>query len=307
MPETPPADSPPPDLPVAEPPVETPRTPSVPLPPGACDAHVHMLARDYPLWDGRVEDPAPGGFDDWLARLEHHLGTLGLARVVVVHSILHGGDNAVTVDAVRRLGRDRARGIGLVTDAATESELDALAAVGVVGIRLNYVHGGLLTWDGVKRLAPRLAARGMHVQMLMNAHRHMDEIAGDVAHLGVPVVFDHVGWPDLAAGVDEPGFARLRALVAEGQAWVKLSGVYRLTDAPYDAAAAHVAALAEANPERCLWGSDWPHIMLADATRPDAGVLLDAFLAAVPGQAARRRILTDAPARLYGFGPGTSG
>ena len=287
---------------MAQPPAPRPSPPGVVLPPGACDTHVHMLADDarFPLWPGRVEDPAPGRLEDWVGRLRLHLDTLGLQRVVVVHSILYGGDNAVTLAALRALG-GRARGIGLVTDDAGEADLDALAQAGIVGIRLNYVHGGILTWAGVKRLAPMLAERGMHVQMLMNAHRHMAELAEDVRRMPVPVVFDHIGWPDLAAGVPEPGFATLRALVADGAAHVKLSGIYRLCDAPYDAAAAHVAALAEANPDRCLWGSDWPHIMLAGAKMPDAGQLLNAFLATVTGEDARRRILVDGPAGLYGF------
>lgn len=289
------------DLPQAAPPVPAPEAPKVLLPAGACDAHVHMLADDFPLWDGRVEDPAPGGFKHWLERLDRHLAGLGCSRVVIVHSILYGGDNAVTVESVKRFGTARARGIGLVTDAATEADLDALAAAGVVGIRLNYVHGGLLTWAGVKALAPRLAARGMHVQMLMNAHKHMAEIAGDVAALPVPVVFDHIGWPDIGAGVGEAGFEILRRLVAEGDAYIKLSGVYRLCQRPYEAAAPFVAALAEANPQRCVWGSDWPHIMLADALQPDAGVLLNAFLDTVTSEEARKQILVKTPGALYGF------
>ena len=195
---------------MAQPPAPRPSPQGVVLPPGACDTHVHMLADDarFPLWQGRVEDPAPGRLEDWVGRLRLHLDTLGLQRVVVVHSILYGGDNAVTLAALQALG-DRARGIGLVTDDANEADLDALAQAGIVGIRLNYVHGGILTWAGVKRLAPMLAERGMHVQMLMNAHRHMAELAEDVRRMPVPVVFDHIGWPDLAAGVAEPGFAAL--------------------------------------------------------------------------------------------------
>ena len=289
------------DLPTAAPPVARPLAPRAKLPAGACDAHVHMLADDYPLWDGRVENPAPGDMASWLARLTLHLDTLGFERVVIVHSIFYGGDNRVTLDSVARLGKDRARGIGLVTDDASEAELDALAEAGVMGIRLNYVHGGLLSWLGVIALAPRLKARGMHVQMLMNAHKHMADIAEAVAALPVPVVFDHIGWPDLRGGVAEPGFQTLKRLVAEGDAYVKLSGIYRVAHAPYEAAAPFVAALADANPERCLWGSDWPHIMLADAAQPDAGALVNAFLDTVTQDEARRQILAETPAALYGF------
>ncbi|MEM0946323.1 MAG: amidohydrolase family protein [Pseudomonadota bacterium] len=288
-------------LPVAVRPVDTPTSPRCALPTNACDAHIHMVADDYPLWSKRVEDPSPGTLVDWVERLEHHLKTLAFSRVVIVHSILYGGDNAVTIDGVAKIGLERARGIGLVTDSATDAELDALASGGISGIRLNYVHGGILSWAGVRNMAPRLAERGMHVQMLMNADKHLAEIADDVAKLEVPVVFDHIGWPDIDAGTDEPGFERLRRLVADGDVYVKLSGIYRVSDAPYDAAAAHVSALAAANPDRCLWGSDWPHLMLGDARQPDAGVLLNAFLDTVTASDQRERILSTAPGLLYGF------
>ncbi len=282
-------------------PVDTPAAPLAVLPKGACDAHVHMVAGDdFPLWDGRVEDPAGGELDDWIARFRHHLDVLGLDRSVIVHSILYGADNSVTIAAVKALGAV-ARGIGLVTDQATEAELDALVEANIVGVRLNYVHGGVLSWEGVKRLAPMLSERGMHVQMLMNAHKHMADLANDLRALPVPVVFDHIGWPDLTAGPSEPGFETLCALLSEGHVHVKLSGVYRLCDAPYIAADPAVQALVAANPEHCLWGSDWPHLMLADAKHPDAGILLNAFLRAVPSDAHRQMILVDAPARLYGF------
>jgi len=290
--------------PQAEMPVAVPRSPDWQLPPGACDAHIHMVAApgEFDLWNGRVEDPAPGlDFEGWIALYERHMQALGLDRVVIVHSILYGSDNAVTRAAVARLGRHRARGIGLVTDAATDAELDALAESGLCGVRLNYVHGGVLSWDGVTAMADRLKARGLHVQMLMNAHKHMAELEEGVRAMPVDVVYDHTGWPDVAAGPDEAGFKRLCALLANGKAWVKLSGLYRLARAPYEATDALVAALVDANPERCLWGSDWPHLMLADAGMPNAGDLLNAFLRVVTDEATRRRILVDNPARLYGF------
>ena len=141
----------------------------------------------------------------------------------------------------------------------------------------------------------------MHIQMLMNAHRHMAELAEDVAALPCPVVFDHIGWPDVSAGPDEPGFKQLCDAVTGANAWVKLSGIYRLCEAPYSDTDAHVSALVAANPARCLWGSDWPHIMLADAKTPDSGMLLDALARAVPDVETRNQILVDNPRALYGL------
>jgi len=285
------------------PPHNRPSPPSAKAPEGACDTHIHMLAApdEFPLWDSRVEDPAPGPrFDDWLALYRAHLDTLGMTRGVIVQSIFYGTNNDITIKTLRRMGPGF-KGICLVTDQVTDAELDHLAENNIAGLRLNYVHGGVLSWDGVRAMAPRLADRGLHIQMLMNTHKHMAKIAADVAALPVPVCFDHIGWPDLSAGPSEPGFQTLCNLLSEGKAWVKLSGIYRLCKAPYTDADAHVAALVAANPKRCLWGSDWPHIMLADAQMPDAGSLLDAFYRAVPDPNLQKRILINNPARLYRF------
>ena len=297
MPDAP---CPPVEVPEAEDPGPEPKIPTVRAPVGACDSHVHMLAgpSEYPLWTGRSEDPDPGrGFEDWLAALREHLDRLGCTRVVLVQSIFYGTDNAVTLDAAARLG-DTARVVALVDGAADDEHLDALREAGAVGVRLNYVHGGVLDWNEARAMAPRLAERGMHLQMLCHADRHMAEIAEDVARLPVPVVFDHAGWPtDMAAqGVDT-----LCRLLGEGHAWVKLSGAYRFAAEPYREADDLLRRLVAANPERCVWGSDWPHIMLRGVPRPDAGVLLDAFMRAVEGSEDRQRVLVDNAAALYGF------
>ncbi len=290
---------PPVEVPEAEEPGPEPKIPTVRAPVGACDAHVHMLAgpSEYPLWSGRSEDPDPDrGFEDWLGALSEHLDRLGCTRVVLVQSIFYGTDNAVTLDAAARLG-EMARAVALVSGDATDERLDELREAGAVGVRLNLVHGGVLSWEGARAMAPRLAERGMHVQMLCHADRDLAEIAEEVAALPVPVVIDHAGWPEGDLG----GVETLCRLLGEGNTWVKLSGAYRLTEAPYREADALVRRLAEANPERCVWGSDWPHVMLRGAGRPDAGVLLDAFMRAVEEPEMRQRILVDNAAALYGF------
>jgi len=263
---------------------------------------VHMVAGadDFPLWDGRAEDPAPGlDFEGWLALFETHLDTLGMERAVIVHSILYGSDNAVTIETLRRLG-GRARGVGLLPDGANEADLDALAAANIKAIRLNFVHGGVLSWDGAKAMAPALAERRMHIQMLAHADRHLGDLANDVRALPCPIVFDHCGWPADGLTDESEGFTALLALLAEGHAWVKLSAIYRLSH-DWSQVAPLVSALVAANPERCLWGSDWPHLMRADAVMPDAGDLLNAFGDVVTDDATRTRILVDNPAALFDF------
>jgi predicted TIM-barrel fold metal-dependent hydrolase len=61
-----------------------------------------------------------------------------------------------------------------------------------------------------------------------------------------------------------------------------------------------VRALADANPERVLWGSDWPHTELHHGT-PAAASLADWVHTWFPDDALRRQICAANPARLYGF------
>ncbi|WP_300016324.1 amidohydrolase [uncultured Roseobacter sp.] len=283
-----------------------PPPPQAPLkraPDGACDAHVHLVANreEFPLWDGRAENPAPGpDLDGWLEMFRTQLNTLGFSRGVIVHSILYGTDNSVTVEAVRRMGPGF-KGVGLLADGTSDRQMDDFVKWNMAAVRLNYVHGGVLSWEGAKTMAPALAERGLHIQMLCHADQHMAEIADDARALKTDVVFDHIGWPKDALTPDSAGFQALCRLLADGKAWVKLSALYRLCPAPYTQADPLVAALIAANPERCLWGSDWPHLMLADAQMPQAADLLNAFDRVVPDEQTRQRILVDNPARLFGF------
>ncbi len=280
-----------------------PQPPASLAPDGACDSHVHLVAGsgEFALWDGRVENPAPGpNFEDWLTLYRDHLKALGFSRGVIVHSILYGTDNSVTVEAVRRMGEDF-RGVGLLADGASDAELDQFCDWNMAAVRLNYVHGGVLTWEGAKEMAPALADRGLHIQMLAHADRQVADLVGDIRRLPVDVVFDHIGWPADALTPQSTGFQVLCALLAEGHVWVKLSALYRMCPVPYDQTDALVAALVAANPERCLWGSDWPHLMLADAQMPVAAELLNAFDRVVTNSDTRHRILVDNPAQLFGF------
>lgn len=282
-----------------------PRAPKVKPPVGACDAHVHLVGGkdDFPLWGSRVENPAqnPNGgpdFAGWLDLYRAHLDVLGFTKGLIVHSILYGTDNSVTIETLKRLGPNF-KGVGLLPDTASDGELDLFTTQNLKAVRLNYVHGGVLSWEGAKAMAPRLAERGLHIQMLLHSHLHMAELERDIKALPVPLIIDHLGWPDLNLGVNDPGFQILLRLVADGHVHIKLSALYRLCPTPFDQAAPFVDALVAANPDGCLWGSDWPHLMLNGANMPDAAALLDAFNDVVTNTRTRETILKDTPNRLF--------
>ncbi|WP_299283007.1 amidohydrolase family protein [uncultured Tateyamaria sp.] len=280
----------------ADPPF-APAPPTHPLPKGAWDAHVHMLGGpQHPLSPNRAQNPAPGhDFDDWLAMLRDHLAALGCAHALIVHSILYGTDNAVTCDAVAALGADF-KGVGLLPDGADLAAVRTLSRANCVAVRLNYVHGGVLTWDGAKAMAPLLADHGMHIQMLLHADKHVAELASDIRALPVPLVIDHCGWPTTLKP-DRAAIDTLCALLSEGHIHIKLSAPYRLTR-DITQTEPLMRRLIDANPDRCLWGSDWPHIMLGKAKMPRAATLAD-HLSAITRPHERQKILVDTPNRLF--------
>ncbi|WP_299042851.1 amidohydrolase family protein [uncultured Tateyamaria sp.] len=279
------------------PPPPAPTFVTTPLPAGAWDAHVHLLGGpEHALSPTRAQDPPSGiTFEGWLGRYRAHLQALGCTRSLIVHSILYGTDNTVTLEAVRAMG-DGFKGVGLLPDGAARADIRQFAENNMVAVRLNYVHGGVLTWDGARAMAPALADHGMHIQMLLHADQHIEQLADDIRALPVPLVIDHCGWPtDL--NPHAPGVDTLCALLAEGHVHVKLSAPYRLTD---DITETHplMRRLIDANPEGCLWGSDWPHIMLNGAEMPQAATLADA-LSQITTPDERHKILVDTPARLF--------
>src|SRR5882762_1732704 len=203
-------------------------------------------------------------------------------------------------------------------DKTPESELDAMGRAGVRGIRLNLATGGgndpSAGRQRLEKAAERMKARGWHVQMYTNL-AVISAIKDAVLASPVPVVFDHFGGAQATLGLDQPGFADLLQLLKSGKAYVKISGAYRASQkAPdYIDAAPLARALIAANPERILWGTDWPHpnsvptpgygpMDVRPFTDIDDGRLLNQLPGWAPEASLRKTILVDNPARLYGFG-----
>jgi D-galactarolactone isomerase len=105
-----------------------------------------------------------------------------------------------------------------------------------------------------------------------------------------------------------PHFKTVRKLLDSGHGWVKVSGAYlygKFGPPDYADASAAARAYIAAAPERCVWGSDWPH---PDATSgrvamPDDVELLNLLAAWAPDPALRHRILVENPEAFYGFDP----
>lgn len=281
------------------------------VPPGACDCHTHIHGdpQKFSFFAGRVYTPETA-LPEEMAMLHK---ALHMQRVVIVTPSVYGTDNSATLYGMKARGAD-ARGVAVIGDKTPESELDAMRRAGVRGIRLNLATGG--TTDpavGRQRFqaaAERMKARNWHVQMYTNLGM-ISAIRDLVAASPVPVVFDHFGGAQPELGVEQPGFAELVELVRSGKAYVKIS----ITAGPrkdYTGFVPLAKTLIAANPERILWGTNWPHPNSAtppgrkptDLTplfQVDDGLVLNLLPVWAPDAGVRKKILVDNPARLYGF------
>ena len=242
---------------------------------------------------------------------------VGLERTVLVHASGHGLDNRAMLAALAQLGA-RGRAVAALPVDFPNKELQGLHAAGVRGLRLNLVTLASRHPGDRAQLIPAyermLAPLGWHLQLFADAAT-LQELEPALRHCAVPVVIDHMGLPDAAAGIGQPGFQAVLRLAAAPHVWVKLAGADRITRSTgrLRDAIPFMRALADVAPERLVWGSDWPHIgfhsrqrVHDDAVLPyralDVGELLDVLIEAVPDAEARRAILAGNPARLYGFG-----
>jgi predicted TIM-barrel fold metal-dependent hydrolase len=284
------------------------------VPAGACDCHTHIFGdpRRFTFATERVYTPEPAS----IAEMRSLHRALHMERVVVVQPSVYGTDNACTLDAVRQLGT-RARAIAVIDERASPAALDALHAGGVRGIRINLATAGQtdagLARDRLRRSVEQLAGRNWHIQMYTGM-AVIEAIRDRIAESQVPIVFDHFGGAEAALGTAQPGFDALLGLVRSGKAYVKISGAYRSSNATpdYPDVVPLAKALIAANPQRILWGSDWPHpdssivagrkaTDIAPLLPIDDGRVLNQLAVWAPDPAQRRTILVDNPARLYGF------
>jgi predicted TIM-barrel fold metal-dependent hydrolase len=288
------------------------RLPFIDLPEGACDAHVHVIGEPdlFPMAADRDYTPAPAT----ATSLAEMMQKRHLSRTVIVSPEVYDDNSDVTIDAIRRLGPARARGVAWLPRDRSVAGLKALKAAGIVGFRV------LLDTSGKTKEEAWRAQFQAHLDIAVRWDWHLDiSTSPDVvaaclptlASSRVPLVFDYFGW--IAGGVDQPGAEAVLSLVRSGVAYVKLSEPYRLShNAPdYPELKPVVEALIAANPDRILWGSGWPFVSGPVPGRPltkitpnlpiDTGALLSLFATWVPDDSMRRRILVDNPARLYGF------
>jgi len=280
------------------------------LPPLAADCHMHVFGpfARFPLAPERAYNVAEATLDEH----ERMKRAVGLERTVLVQASGHGFDNRAMLAALKELG-PRGRAVAVLAPDTPQSELADLHARGVRGVRLNLVtlasrHAG--DPGGLVRAYERmLAPLGWHLQVFADDFRRLEPA---LERCAVQVVIDHMGLPDAAKGIAQPGFQAVLRLARMSHVWVKLAGADRVSRSTGELrdAMPFMRALHEAAPGRMVWGTDWPHLgfhnrrqVHGDEILPyravDPRELLSVLFEAIPQP---QGVLADNPARLYGFG-----
>ena len=258
------------------------------------DTHAHAFHRRLPLVPDRRYTP------DYDAPFEAYLAVLdanGMSHGTVIPISILGTNNSYSLEAIRASG-GRLRGLAVLDPETDVETIEPLAAEGLVGVRCNLIGKPVpdfkvAPWRG---LIDACRAANWQVEIYDDATRLHESLA-PLVDLGVNVVVDHFGKPSVELGTEDPGFQYLLGLGRTGQVWVKLSAPYRSSNAIAEAAAPLL--LGAYGPQRLMWGSDWPHTGFEGKVHyPELLEQLDTW---VPDAQARRTILVDTPAMLFGF------
>jgi D-galactarolactone isomerase len=279
------------------PPAKSELTPKLKAPAGTCDTHMHIYDHRFPKAPTAKILAPDASVPDYLKMRTR----LGIANSVVVQPSAYGKDNRCTLEAVAAIGPS-ARGVVVVDDTVTDAELERLNKLGARGVRFFMLGGAPVSIDVLESISARVAAFGWHVVFQMDG-RDLGDHEALLGRLASPLIIDHVGKFLEPVPVDHPGMRAILRLLDKGRTWVKLSAPYETSKVGppfYDDVGKMAKALAKAAPDRMLWASNWPHPS-PGITAPDDAVLLDLLLDWVPDETARRKLLADNPAELYGF------
>jgi predicted TIM-barrel fold metal-dependent hydrolase len=280
------------------------------VPPLACDTHVHVFGDQakypYAATSGYRHPPAS---PDELNALHK---ALHIDRVVIVQPSGYGTDNRATLDGARQL-KPRSRAVVAIDEKTTDEMLDSFHRDGARGIRVNIGQTADQAKARLTDATRRIAGRNWHVNTagdLALVFALQDQIMASP----VPVIIDHWVAARPSLGLTQPHLDDFLKLLKTGKIYLKITNrIHTLsTQGPDFRDAVPLAqAFINANPQRILWGSDWPHAGIREAGKAatdvseyvqiDDGRVFNQLAAWAPDAATRKTILVDNPAHLYDF------
>ena len=276
-----------------------PSKPAFQVPEGAVDAHCHVFGPgdQFPFAPERKYTPCDASKEQLFALRDF----LGFEKNVVVQATCHGADNSALLDVLEH-SEGRARGVVTVRPDISEKELARMHSLGVRGVRFNYVKRLVdpKPDNYYRGILEKIKPLGWHVVLYFEP-ADLLERWDFFTSLGVPVVVDHMGRPDVTKPVDNADFALFQKFMRENDVWAKVSCPDRLTKtgSPFYADVVPFAReIVEEFPDRVLWGTDWPHPNMK-SEMPDDGILVDYVPSIAVSPELQKKLLVNNPNNLY--------
>jgi predicted TIM-barrel fold metal-dependent hydrolase len=287
-------------------------SPSFEVPAGACDCHIHIIGPQskYPMVSDRVYTPPESSVNE----LKAHLNSLKLSRVVLIQPSFYGPDNTLQLLATQELG-NAARLVIVIDEKTTDEEIAKMVAMGARGVRMNLSTSGIFDPQVARKqmleLAQRIRAFKLHIQVY-SSPKVIAALADTIQNLPVPVVLDHFASINAANYQTSAELPVILDLVKSGNVYVKLSGIYRISQAAplYEEVKDLAKLFVQTNPDRMVWASDWPHTNTISGTpisqitpfrRVDDLGVFNLLPSWIPNRENLVKVLVKNPERLYGF------
>jgi len=273
------------------------------IPSGSCDCQFHVYG-DRAAYPIRHRNPLYDAPFAPLSQAAQMHARLGFERLVLVQATVYTTDHSLLLDCLRQLTPRNARGVAIIDDSVSDQDLARLDQAGVRAARFNFQKrlGLVPSVEEFRRSVARLRAFGWFIKIFAGPGE-MSDIASEIDRCELPVVIDHMGHLDFQQGIDQPGMRRILKILERDDRWIMLSNGHRGSPAgyPWDDAVPFGRRFYEVAPDRCIWGSDWPHIGSRGGAMPDDADLLALLLSYLPDRDAIERVLVTNPARLFGF------
>lgn len=283
------------------------------LPKNSCDAHLHIFGdpATYKTNNPNALYQPPTDCDFHAVKALHD--AIGIDRAVFVQPTVYGTDHSYLYEVLKSAPKGRYRGVAIIDDSVSDAEMERLDSVGVRGARFNFGGNFKLapSLDAFRRSLERVREIGWFVKVFGFGDDFLP-VEAELRKIKTPAIIDHLGGPDYRRGTSQPAVRLILDLLKNDNWWIGLANGDLRSQMPYpwDDAAEFGRMFYQAAPDRCMWGTDWPHVHRF--IRPDKDgrsnygadhelkrvALLERY---VPDRAARDCVLVDNPARFFGF------
>ena len=268
------------------------------------DAHTHIWKSD-PAWPDQTQTTVAAACEVSLELLTDYMDEFGVDRAVLVQPLYPFEENSYVAESAASRP-ERFASVCVVdpqrNDAAEELERWVREA-GCRGLRLRPVAKDEEASFGHVSSFPiweKAEALSIPINILMHQGHvaTLDRVAVEFPH--VPVIVDHLGHPPVQQGVGNPAIQEMLALARHPQVHMKISGFYYYSTAgyPYTDCREIVETLFQSfGPDRLIWGSDFPHVLLKTGYKR----AVDCLVKILPNISARDHgmIMGENALRLY--------